>query len=62
MGVDAKSVDEGSRAIVVGEDEGEAPPIKDPRATMLAGVNVGVDDKGVGEAPSCRCIGSGESS
>ena len=50
MGVDAKSVDEGSRAIVVGRDDGEAPPAEDPHAKVLGGVDVGVDNEGVGEA------------
>jgi hypothetical protein len=37
---------------VVGEDDGEAHPAEDPPAKVLGGVDIGVDDKGVGEAPS----------
>ena len=40
------------QAIVVGEDDGEAPPAEGPPAKMLGGVDIGVDDEGVGEAPS----------
>jgi hypothetical protein len=39
---------------VEGEDDGEAPPAEDPLAKVLGGVDVGVDDEGVSEAPSCR--------
>jgi hypothetical protein len=62
VSIDAEGVDEASRAIVEGEDDGETPPTKDPLAKVLGGVDVGVDDEGVGEAPSCRCISGGESS
>jgi hypothetical protein len=62
VSIDAEGVDEGSQAIVEGENDGEAPPIGDPLAKVLGGVNVGVDDEDVGEAPSCRCISGGESS
>jgi hypothetical protein len=57
VGIDAGGVDEGSRAVVVGEDDGEALPAK-----VFSGVDISVDDEGVGEAPSSRCIGRGVSS
>ena len=37
---------------MVGEDGGEAPPSEDPPAKVLGGVDIGVDDEGVGEAYS----------
>ena len=46
----------------MGEDDGRAPPTKDPPTKVFSGVDIGVDNEGVGEAPSCRCIGRGESS
>jgi hypothetical protein len=27
---------------------------------VFSGVDIGVDDEGVGEAPSCQCIDGGE--
>ena len=49
MGIDVGGVGEGSQAVVIGEDDGEAPPAK-----VLGGVDIGVEDEGVGEAPSCE--------
>ena len=46
----------------MGEDDSEAPPAEDPPTKVFSGVDIGVDAKGVGEAPSCQCIGRGESS
>jgi len=46
----------------VDKDDGEAPPIKYSPTEVLGRVDIGVDDEGVGEAPSCRCISGGESS
>ena len=46
----------------MGEDDGEAPPAEDAPAKVFSVVDIGVDAKGVGEAPSCQCIGRGESS
>jgi hypothetical protein len=46
----------------VGENDGKAPPAEDPPRKVFSGVDIGVDDEGVSEAPSCRCIGGGESS
>ena len=37
----------------MGEDDGEAPPIEDPPAKILARVDIGVDDKGVNNTPLC---------
>ena len=37
---------------MVGEDDSEAPPTEEPPAKVLGGVDIGVDDEGVGEAPS----------
>ena len=44
MGIDAEDVDEGSQAIVEGEDDGKAPPVEDPLAKVLGGVDVSVDN------------------
>ena len=46
----------------MGEDDGEAPPAEDAPAKVFSVLDIGVDDEGVCEAPSCRCIGKGESS
>jgi hypothetical protein len=54
VGIDAEGVDEGSRAVVENEDDGEAPPPEVPLGKVLGGVNVGVDDEGVSETLSCR--------
>ena len=35
----------------MGEDDGEAPLIKDSPAKVLGGVHISVDDEGVDEAP-----------
>ena len=45
----------------MGEDDGEAAPIKYSPIEVLGGVDIGVDDEGVGEDPSCRCISGGRS-
>jgi hypothetical protein len=37
----------------MGEDDGKAPPTKDPPTKGFNGVDIGVDDEGVGEALSC---------
>jgi hypothetical protein len=47
VGIDAGGVDEGSSAIVVGEDDGEALPAK-----VFSGVDISVEDEGIGEASS----------
>ena len=52
MSIDARDANEGSGAVVVGEDDGEAPPAEDPPVKVLGGVDIVVDHKGVGEAPS----------
>ena len=52
MSIDAGGDNEGSRAIVVSGDDVEAPPAEDPLAKVLGGVDIVVDDEGVGEAPS----------
>jgi hypothetical protein len=52
VSIDARGADEGSRAVVVSEDDGEAPFAEDPPTKVLGGVDIVVDDEGVGEAPS----------
>jgi hypothetical protein len=52
MSIDVGGADEGFRAVVVSEDDGEAPFAEDPPAKVLGGVDIVVDNKGVGEAPS----------
>ena len=37
---------------MVGEDGSEAPPTEDPPTKVLGGLDIGVDDEGVGEASS----------
>ena len=46
----------------MGKDDGEAPSAKDPPTKMFSRVDIGVDNEGVSEAPSCRYNGIGESS
>jgi hypothetical protein len=53
MGIDAEGVDEGSRAIVVGKDDGEAPPSEDPPTKVFGIGDFSVDDEVVGNAPLC---------
>ena len=43
----------------MGKDDGEAPSAKDPPTKMFSGVDIGVDNEGVSEAPSCRCVSEG---
>jgi hypothetical protein len=52
VGIDARGADEDSRAVVVGEDDGEAPSAEDPPTKILGGVDIVVDVEGVDEAPS----------
>jgi hypothetical protein len=52
VSIDAGGADEGFGAVVVSEDDGEAPFAKDPLAKVLGGVDIVVDNEGVGEAPS----------
>ena len=40
----------------MGEDDGEAPPIEDSPTKVLGGVDISVDDEGVGEAPHCDVL------
>ena len=74
----SEGVNLGSRAVVVGEDDGEAPLAKvlveaSLRGSLMmfakallekvfGGGDVDADVKGVGKAPSCRRVRGGESS
>ena len=59
MGIDAEGVDKGFRAVVVGQDDGEAPPAEDPPAKVLGGVDIGVDDESIGEGSPTKLFGVG---
>ena len=59
MSIDARGADKGSRAVVVGEDDGESPPTEDPPAKVLGGVDIVVDDESIGEGPPAKLFGEG---
>ena len=40
----------------MGKDDGGAPPAKDPPAKVFSGVDIGVDDEGVGEPPRANVL------